>query len=69
MEKRVGRPDFAGHEIVETEHCHGTFELQPLVLPALPEEHIDGVLLQDNTAFSHPMHGERLKNIVKFSFN
>lgn len=45
VEERVRRPDFTRHQIVQPQHRHGTFELQPLVLPALPEEDVDRVLL------------------------
>lgn len=45
-EEGVGRPDFAGQQVVQRQHDHGTFEAQTLVLPALAEEHVDGVFLQ-----------------------
>ena len=45
VEEGVGGPDLAGHQVVETQDVHRPVEPQPLVLPALPEEHVYGVLL------------------------
>lgn len=46
-EEGVGRPDVAGKQVVEGQHLHGAFEAEPLVLPALAEEHVDGVFLEN----------------------
>lgn len=45
MKESVWSPDFAGHQVVETEDVHWSLKLQPLVFPALPEEHIYRVFL------------------------
>lgn len=47
-EEGVGRPDVAGQQIVQREHLHGTFKAEPLILPALAEEHVNGVFLWKN---------------------
>lgn len=49
VEESVGRPDLAGQEVVQRENLHGPVKLQPLVPPALTEEHVDGVLLRGRT--------------------
>lgn len=41
----VWSPDLTGHQVVQTQNVHWSLELQPFILPALPEEHVDGVLL------------------------
>ena len=46
QEEGVGGPDVAGQQVVQGQHLHGPLETQPLVLPALAEEHVDGVLLE-----------------------
>ena len=46
VKERVRGPDLAGHQVVQTEDSHGPFKLEPLVDPALPKEHVDGVLLR-----------------------
>lgn len=45
MEEGVWRPDPAGQEVVEWQPLHRALEAQPLIFPALPEEHVDGVFL------------------------
>lgn len=45
-EEGVGSPDVAGQQVVQRQHLHGTFEAQTLVLPALTEEHVNGVFLK-----------------------
>lgn len=45
VKEGVRRPDLTGHQIVEPQDGHWPLELEPLVLPALPKEHVDGVLL------------------------
>lgn len=50
-EEGVRSPDVAGQQVVQRQHLHGAFKAEPLVLPALAEEHVDGVFLQGaNTA-------------------
>lgn len=44
-EEGIGSPDIAGQQVVQRQHLHGTFEAQTLVLPALTEEHVNGVFL------------------------
>jgi len=48
-EEGVGGPDVAGQQVVEGQHLHRALEAQALVLPALAEEHVDGVFLQEET--------------------
>lgn len=45
VEEGVRSPDFTGHQVVERQYIHRSAKFQPLVLPALPEKDIDGVLL------------------------
>lgn len=45
VEKSVGGPDLTSHQIIEPQDVHWPMELQPLICPTLPEEHIHGVLL------------------------
>lgn len=45
VEEGVRSPDLTGQEVVKRQDLHGPVELQPLIPPALTEEHIDGVLL------------------------
>lgn len=49
MEEGVRSPDFTCHQVVEGQDIHRTVKFQPLVLPALAKEHIDGVLLWEGT--------------------
>lgn len=49
VEEGVRRPDLTGHQVVESQDGHRPLELEPLVLPALPEEHVNGVLLSGGT--------------------
>lgn len=46
VEERIRRPDFTRHQIVQGQDIHGAVKCQPLVLPALPEEDVYGVLLR-----------------------
>ena len=46
VEEGIGGPDLAGHQVVKTQHGHWAFKFQPFILPALSEEHINGVLLK-----------------------
>lgn len=49
-EEGVGRPDIAGQQIVQREHLHWSFKAEPLILPALAEEHVNRVFLRrENT--------------------
>lgn len=45
-EEGIGSPDIAGQQVVQRQHLHGAFEAQTLVLPALTEEHVNGVFLK-----------------------
>lgn len=45
MKECVWSPDFAGHQVVETQDVHWSLKFQPLIFPALPEEHIYCVFL------------------------
>ena len=45
MEEGVWSPDLTRHQVVERQNIHGPVEFQPLILPALPEKNIYGVLL------------------------
>lgn len=45
-EEGIGRPYVAGQQVVQRQHLHGTFEAQTLILPALTEEHVNGVFLK-----------------------
>lgn len=42
----VRGPNVTGQEIIQVEHLHRTFKAKPFILPALAEEHVNGVLLQ-----------------------
>lgn len=46
VEEGVRSPDFTGHQVVKRQNIHWSLKCQPLVLPALPEENVDGVLLR-----------------------
>lgn len=46
QEEGVRSPDVAGQQVVQGQHPHGPFETQALILPALAEKHINGVLLR-----------------------
>lgn len=50
-EEGVGRPDIAGQQIVQRKHLHGAFKAEPLILPALAEEHVNGVFLRSGNVF------------------
>lgn len=45
VKEGVRSPDFTRHQIVEGQNIHRPMKCQPLILPALPEENIYGVLL------------------------
>lgn len=45
-EEGVRSPDVTGQEVVQGEHLHRAFEAKSLILPALTEEHVDGVFLR-----------------------
>lgn len=45
VEEGVRSPDFTCHQVVEGQNIHRPIKFQPLILPALPEENIYGVLL------------------------
>lgn len=45
-EEGIGSPDIAGQQVIQRQHLHGTFEAQTLILPALTEEHVNGVFLK-----------------------
>lgn len=45
-EEGVGGPNVAGQEVVQWQPLHWPFEAKTLVLPALTEEHINGVFLE-----------------------
>lgn len=45
VEEGVRSPDFTRHQVVERQNIHWPVKFQPLVLPALPEKNIYGVLL------------------------
>ena len=45
-EESIGGPDVTGQQVIQRQHLHGSFEAQTLVLPALAEEHVNGVFLR-----------------------
>ena len=46
VKEGVRGPDFTRHQVIEGQNVHWSMECQPLILPALPEENIYGVLLK-----------------------
>lgn len=66
----VWSPDLTCHQVVQTQNIHRSLKLQPFILPALPEEDIDSVLLQkdDTTAtFRHILSFSWMFSVVKGS--
>lgn len=47
VKEGVRSPDLTGKQVVQGENLHWSVELQPLVPPALAEEDVDGVLLEN----------------------
>lgn len=47
VEEGVGSPDLTGEQVVQGENLHRSVELESLVPPALAEEDVDGVLLEN----------------------
>lgn len=45
VEEGVRSPDFTCHQVVEGQNIHWSMKFQPLILPALAEENVYGVLL------------------------
>lgn len=45
VEEGVRSPDFTCHQVVEGQNIHWSVKFQPLILPALAEENVYGVLL------------------------
>lgn len=56
VKKCVWSPDLTGHQVVQTQNIHRSLKLQPFILPALPKEDIDGVLLQKDETTAHFRH-------------
>lgn len=46
VKEGVRGPNLTRHQVVEGQNIHWSVEFQPLILPALPEENIYGVLLR-----------------------
>lgn len=46
VEEGVRSPDFTCHQVVEGQNIHWSMKFQPLILPALAEENVYGVLLR-----------------------
>lgn len=45
VEEAIWRPDLTSHQVVQPQDIHRPIELQPLVNPALTEEHVHSVFL------------------------
>lgn len=60
VEEGVWSPDFTRHQVVQGQNIHRPVEFQPLILPALPEKHIDGVLLQAEQTNDSSYRSEQL---------
>lgn len=45
VEEGVWGPDLTRHQVVEGQNVHRSMKFQPLILPALPEKNIYGILL------------------------